>query len=127
MERGILTRFQPSPGELVAHSPEWATGSHLFRAFAQFLPLPRELVVHSPEWATGSQFFGLLSLFRPSPWELVVYSPEWSTGSHIFLASCLVSPLSTQKARARPGLSQFLKLLEAVLALGQTLLGRFLA
>lgn len=72
----------------------------------------------------------------------MVHSPEWATGSHIFLASGLVSPLSTQKARARPGLSQFLKLLEAllalgqtlflklleaVLALGQTLLGRFLA
>ena len=30
---GLLTRFQPLPRELVVHSKEWATGSHLFQAF----------------------------------------------------------------------------------------------
>ena len=30
---GLLTLFRPLPRELVVHSPEWATGSHLFLAF----------------------------------------------------------------------------------------------
>ena len=85
-------------------------------------------MVHSPEWSTGSRLFRafdlVAALFRGAsgPLARVVH---WL--ALLFLASGLVSPLSTQKARARPGLSQFLKLLEAVLALGQALLGRFLA
>lgn len=80
----------------------------------RLLPSHRELVVHSTEWATGSRLF---RAFAP----VAAFSRGFSAFSQ------LPPPHSTQKARARPGLSQFLKLLEAVLALGQTLLGRFLA
>ena len=82
-------------------------------------------MVHSEEWTTSSRLFGASAPVSAS--SQATFCLFWGLGAFSEALPQLPPPLSTQKARARPGLSQFLKLLEAVLALGQTLLGRFLA
>ena len=139
MERGLLTSFQPSPGELVVHSPEWSTGSHLFRAFdpvsasSQGASGPLSRVVH---WLATFRAFDPVSAFSlgaSGPLSKVdhwlsafrafdpVSAPSqgasgpldgvdhWLTHFPSFRPS--LAPRHT-KARARPGRSQFLKLLE---------------
>ena len=109
----------------MVHSPEWTTGSQLFRAFAlisapsQGASGPLSRVGH---WLTTFQASGPVSALS-----LAASGPLSGVDHWLASFSQLPPPHATQKARARPGLSQFLKLLEAVLALGQTLLGRFLA
>ena len=47
-------RKAPISHELVAHSPEWTTGSSDLAGKGRKAPISYELVVHFPEWTTGS-------------------------------------------------------------------------
>ena len=109
----------------MVHSLKWSTGSHLFLAFD---------LISAPSQAASGPLVGVdhwLATFRAfdpvSALSRGASGPLIGVGHWLAPFSQLPPPLSAQKARARPGRSQFLKLLEAVLALGQTLLGRFLA
>ena len=99
----------------MVHFEEWTTSSRLFGASAPvsapsqtIFCLIRDWEPFSNQLAHGfSSFLGLGALPQKAP-------PAPAASLHT-------------KARAGPGLLPFLKLLEAVLALGQALLGRFLA
>ena len=85
---GLLNWLLPCSQELVVHSQEWTTGSHLFRAF-----VPVAAPSQGASGPLAHAFSGLLTQFLPFPRELVVHSTKWTTGSYLFLAFDLVSDL----------------------------------
>ena len=95
---GLLTWFQPSLRELVVHSPEWATGSHIFQAFgpvAAFFQAASGPLSKVDHWL--APFPGFRPGFRPL------------TGSRLFRAFVPVS--ATSRGASGPLARTFSRLL----------------